>query len=56
LKVSPHALNKAFEGLGYYRIGRAKSFFQENASQPWVWNRDKNEDIYNYGKAQGYDN
>lgn len=57
IRVGPHTLAKAFEGLGYHFIGRAgRAFFQEDSKQPNLYALDKSAIAGNYPIDQGYGN
>lgn len=54
VRVSPHALSKAFVGMGYHLIGRTGILPDENYKQPNVYSLKKTAEIFNYPIDQGY--
>lgn len=54
IRVGPQALGRAFEALGFRKLGRAQSFFQEDMKQPYVWSRNPGANITDYAAAQNY--
>jgi hypothetical protein len=55
INAGPHALGKAFEALGYKKIGRAgRAIWQEDGKQPYLYNFDGGKYVAEYEIAQGY--
>lgn len=56
VKISPYAIKRALEGLGYHFIGRSgRAYFQEDNKQPNLYHKTVGEMVSNYAKAQKYE-